>query len=461
MDTFHIIILLGLALGVIAYGSYHVESYRRLGSKSKPIFLGWRILSLILTLVGAYLLVKQLADYGSPGMNVLDAGANLFGPLAILSGGLLNLFAVSYSGRAALKKQGRGIDTNRPATHALVWVIRIYVFLLFTYSGFVKANDYIGFSYKLEEYFQVFAEYLPFMAGFWQFWEGLAEPLAWFISVFEIALAVAILLGWRMRLTAWLTMLMMLFFTVLTGFSAITGEVTDCGCFGDAIKLKPWMSFSKDIVYLIILTPLFLIRKDIKAFPSKAIALGLVLLTFLVSGVYGWYCHENLPVVDYRAYKIGTDLNRCTTEPGDEGIPKCKDWDEILYKDFIAEKKAASDTTFVMPQALMPLQGKTLMVVAYKLEKASDESLSQSGDLARALREKGVNTVLMTSTGPSIVEDIVAKANLDYPVSFRDATMLKTIIRANPGYVLLDNGKVIGKWHHNNIPDVTEVMELY
>ena len=421
----------------------------------------WRLVSIAITLLGGWMLVGQLADYGAPGRNVTDAGANIFGPIAIIIGGLLNLFAVGYSGRAALKKQGRDFDTNRPITHALVWAIRIYVFLLFTYSGFVKANDYIGFSYKLEEYFQVFAEYLPFMAGFWKFWEGLAEPLAWFISVFEIALAVAILLGWRMRLTAWLTMLMMVFFTVLTGFSAITGEVTDCGCFGDAIKLKPYMSFTKDLVYLVILTPLFLLRNQIKAFPTKNIALALVLLTFLISGVYGWYCHENLPVVDYRAYKIGTDLNRCTTEPGDDGIPKCKDWEEILYKDFVAEKKSASDTTFMMPEPLKPLQGKVLMVVAYKLEKASDESLSQSGDLARALREKGVNAILMTSTGPSIVEGIAEKNNLDYPVSFRDATMLKTIIRANPGYVLLNNGTVVAKWHHNNIPDVTEVMELF
>ncbi|MEZ4685242.1 MAG: DoxX family protein [Bacteroidia bacterium] len=461
MDTFHIIILLGLILGLIAYGSYHVESYRRLGSKSRNIFFAWRILSTLITITGGYMLARELADFGAPGRNVTEAGANIFGPIAIIIGGLANLFAVGYSGRAALKKQSRSYETTRPVTQALVWGIRIYVFLLFTYSGFVKANDYIGFSYKLEEYFQVFADYLPFMAGFWKFWEGLAEPLAWFISVFEIALAVAILLGWRMRLTAWLTMLMMVFFTILTGFSAITGEVTDCGCFGDAIKLKPWMSFTKDLVYLVILTPLFLLRNHIKAFPTKNIALALVLLTFLISGVYGWYCHENLPVVDYRAYKIGTDLNRCTTEPGEDGIPKCKDWEEILYKDFVAEKKAAADTSFVMPEPLQPLQGKVLMVVAYKLEKASEESLRQSGDLARALREKGVNAILMTSTGPSTVEGIAEKTCLDYPVSFRDATMLKTIIRANPGYVLLNNGTVVAKWHHNNIPDVQEVMELY
>jgi hypothetical protein len=94
------------------------------------------------------------------------------------------------------------------------------------------------------------------------------------------------------------------------------------------------------------------------------------------------------------------------------------------------------------------------------MEKAPEEALKQSGDLARALKGVGVNTLLMTSTGPSIVEGILKANNMEYPVSFRDATMLKTTVRANPGYILLKNGTVVAKWHHNNIPDVTEIQGL-
>ena len=460
MGTFQWIIFFGLVLGVIAYGAYHFETYRRLSGQKSLVSLLLRVVGAILTFVGAYLLVDNLSTYGAPGQNVLETDASILLPIVLIIAGLIDLFASGIIGKKALQKLGRSTETNRPITHALVWAIRIYVAVLFIYSGFVKANDYIGFSYKLEEYFQVFAEYLPFMAGFWKFWEGLSEPLAWFISVFEIALAVAILLGWRMRITAWLTVLMMVFFTILTGFSAITGEVTDCGCFGDALKLKPYMSFTKDLIYLVILTPLFLLRNQIKPFPNAASSLAVVLLVFLGSGIYGWYCHENLPVVDYRAYKVGTDLGLCTTVPGDEGIPKCKDWDEIVYKDFIANERAATDTNFVMPAPLDPFEGDVLLVVAYKMEKAPEEALKQSGDLARALQGAGVNTLLMTSTGPSIVEGILKANNMEYPVSFRDATMLKTTVRANPGYILLKNGTVVAKWHHNNIPDVTEIEGL-
>lgn len=457
MGTFHWIIFFGLVLGLIAYISYHLETYRGLRSRNRTMSLALRVLGLGFTLVGGYLLVTTLRDWGAPGKNVIEAGANIWGPISLMVAGLGGLLASGIMGKGVLRTKSLSPDTRRPLTQALVWAIRIYIAVLFLYSGFVKANDYIGFSYKLQEYFEVFADYIPFLSGFWEFWAELAEPLAWFISVFEMALAVAILVGWRMRLTAWLTMAMMVFFTILTAFSAITGEVTDCGCFGDALKLAPWESFTKDLVYMMMLTPLFLLRNHIKAFPSRISALALTVFTFLISGIYGWYCHENLPVVDYRAYKVGVNLNACTTDPGPDGIPKCKDWDEALYKDFTAAKQAEADTNFVMPAPLKALSGKVMMIVSYRIDKASETSIQQSGDLARALKGEGIRTILMTSTGPSIVEGIAQQYKLDYPFSFRDEKMLKTIVRSNPGYVLLEDGLVKAKWHHNNIPDVTEV----
>ena len=92
---------------------------------------------------------------------------------------------------------------------------------------------------------------------------GFAKPLAWFISVFEMALGVAVILGWRMNLTIWLSMIMMIFFTILTGYSHYTGAVADCGCFGDALKIEPWESFVKDIILTGMLIPVFLVRKYI------------------------------------------------------------------------------------------------------------------------------------------------------------------------------------------------------
>jgi uncharacterized membrane protein YphA (DoxX/SURF4 family) len=121
----------------------------------------------------------------------------------------------------------------------LVIFSRFIVGVLFIISGLIKANDPLGFSYKLEEYFAVFG---------WDFFKPMALSLSVAITVFEIICGVAVLIGSRMRLFAWLLLLMILFFTFLTFYSAYFNKVTDCGCFGDALHLTPWQSFSKDII---------------------------------------------------------------------------------------------------------------------------------------------------------------------------------------------------------------------
>jgi len=344
------------------------------------------------------------------------------------------------------KKHQSTLLMDLPATKLLTWAVRFYVSGLFMFSGWVKLNDYTGFAYKLEEYFEVFIEYTPFLEGFWRFWNHQASPLAMFISVFEMALAVAILLGWRMRLTLWLTMIMMVFFTFLTGFSAVTGSVTDCGCFGDAIKLKPIESFFKDIVYMIMITPLFLLRHQISAvMPSKKIAGYGVVLTAVASFAYAFYCHEHLPYVDFLPYNVGKDLKTCTTQFVDGAI-KCKDWDEIAR----------------MGPEFDPLQGTTLLIVMYDMKTAREVPVRQSAILGAELASKDttIKVLGMTSTGKSVMEEYMTNYAVKYPISFRDRTMLKTIIRSNPGYVLLKNGVVLGKWHHNDVPSIAAIKAL-
>ncbi|MEM6262165.1 MAG: DoxX family protein [Bacteroidota bacterium] len=332
-----------------------------------------------------------------------------------------------------------------PLTRAVTWLTRLFIGVLFIYSGFVKANDYIGFSYKLTEYFEVFSEDFSWFEGFFKFWIPYAEPLAWFISVFEIALAFAIILGWQMNLTAWLTLLMMVFFTILTGYSHFTGAVTDCGCFGDALKIEPWESFSKDLILLVMIAPLFILRKTIKAFPSGAVATAITALSFVIAGAYSYYCYENLPRVDYRPYKVGKDLNICTTQPGPDGLIKCKDWDEI----------------YRLGEDYSVLEGDVMMMVMYDMEKIDEEALKSTGPFARDMKSvPGLRVIGATSTGKSVVEGYVKKYVLEYDFSFRDLTMLKTIIRSNPGYVLMRNGVILAKWHHNNQPDAAEVKAL-
>src|SRR5574343_471663 len=138
---------------------------------------------------------------------------------------------------------------------ALTQISRFVVGILFIISGFIKANDTIGFSYKLVEYFEIFNMH---------FFVDYAVAMAMFICIFEIMVGVALLLGAYVRLNAWLLLLMIVFFTLLTGYSAITNKVTDCGCFGDAIKLKPVESFLKDVVLLVFILIMFFGQKHIK-----------------------------------------------------------------------------------------------------------------------------------------------------------------------------------------------------
>ncbi|MEL6731989.1 MAG: DoxX family protein [Bacteroidota bacterium] len=357
---------------------------------------------------------------------------------------------------------------NLPLTNMLTWITRIMVGVLFIYSGFVKANDYIGFGYKLEEYFMVFGEHFSFMKGFWDFWVPLAEPLAWFISVFEIALAFAIMVGWRMNLTMWLTLLMMVFFTVLTAYSHVTGAVTDCGCFGDALKLTPFESFMKDVILMITITPLFLVRKSIRPVPNNMLASLIVAISFLGSGVYSYYCHEHLPVIDYRPYKAGVDLNICTTEEGPDGIPKCKDWfpyfppelDYIKVDSVMNGDTLTLDSTKVFKPEPVLFEGKTLMIIFYDALKADGGALDQSVALVQTMRGSDIQIVGATATGPSEMKTVVEKYGINYRMGYLDQTVLKTVIRSHPGYMLLNDGVVIKKWHANDIPDRAELESL-
>ena len=170
-------------------------------------------------------------------------------------------------------------------------------FLLF--SGFVKLIDPLGFSYKLQEYFEVF--------GFdWLIEFSLFLSIS--IILFEMFLGVFLICGIHVKKIMWGNLILMLFFTFLTFFSAYFNKVTDCGCFGDFMKLDPWHSFFKDLHLVFVSIVLFVYQNRIKSFWSLKRIILILILSAIGLFVFTFYTLTNLPVVDFRAYKIGTNI---------------------------------------------------------------------------------------------------------------------------------------------------------
>lgn len=182
---------------------------------------------------------------------------------------------------------------------------RIFVGGLFIFSGLIKLNDPIGTQIKMEEYFEVFAQDI---GSFFHAFVPLAMPIGFFLIVLEVVLGIAILIYYRMNITTWILLALMVFFTGLTFYSAYFNKVTDCGCFGDAIKLTPWESFTKDVVLMVFVLHLFWYRKSYQ--PMLAMKVGNVVtgIATVVCIFLGIWAIQHLPFIDFRAYKIGAHI---------------------------------------------------------------------------------------------------------------------------------------------------------
>src|SRR5580704_14099786 len=190
----------------------------------------------------------------------------------------------------------------------LVNISRIIVGVLFIFSGLIKANDPLGLSYKMGEFFDVWNFHLFDSFTLW---------LAVLMIVFEIIAGFAILLGWQMKLFSWLLLLLIVFFTFLTGYAYLSGKIHECGCFGNCIPLTSGQSFSKDILLLILILFLFINQRRIKSFLSPLISVAILFLVTVFSFSFQWFTLQQLPVVDCLPYKIGNNiLEKMKPPPG-------------------------------------------------------------------------------------------------------------------------------------------------
>lgn len=345
-------------------------------------------------------------------------------------------------------------------------ILRIIVGIIFIVSGGVKAVDPVGFSFKLEEYFSPSVFNLPWL-------ENFALPLSLFVVAFEIVLGVMLLLNIRIRkVLGWLIALCV-FFAFLTFYSAYYNKVTDCGCFGDAIKFTPWQSFYKDIVLLFALVILAIAyRKTSQNWVSPlskiAFALSIVLMTTIM--VWGIVSE---PIIDFRDYKIGTNL-------WEERQKIAQDPD--VYKNFYVlkhkktqEEKSISQDDFLATPAYWEedspweiLSEKTYSEKVHSGYASEIKKFRLEDFVGNDITEQVLNApkaVLLFSYAPKSLSDEERKKaqeavkNNDFVVgvsiepnvfpmlkqAVMDATAIKTIARSNPFVLVLEKGKIVEK----------------
>ncbi|WP_033956704.1 BT_3928 family protein [Psychroserpens jangbogonensis] len=359
----------------------------------------------------------------------------------------------------------------------IVNISRIFVGALFIFSGFIKLNDPLGFSYKLQEYFSYDVLDLPVFIPY-------ALGLSIFVVVFEVILGVFLLIGYKPKFTVWSLLGMIVFFTFLTFYAAYFDKVKDCGCFGDFLKLTPWQSFGKDLILLFFILILFVGQKHIKPMLSKFGLTVSALLSFIVCLWFGYHVLMHLPLFDFRAYKIGDNLQENMKLPADakdaiidynwtytlDGKENVitdrgrgpKTYDKIIgvetitvqegdvpkIQDFSIESEDEDLT-----QQFLETE-KLVMIVSYNLDKAEADGLAKMKAMADEAKKKGYTVIGLTASGTDKKKEIQDAYDLDAEFYLCDEKVLKTIVRANPGVVVFEKGKVTQKAHWNDIDDL-------
>lgn len=349
---------------------------------------------------------------------------------------------------------------------------------LFIFSGFVKAVDPLGSFYKIQDYLAAFGiiswfpTYLPLL-------------FAIILSSAEFCVGVFLFFGVRRKIASTLALLLMSVMTPLTLYLALANPVSDCGCFGDAWVLTNWQTFGKNIVLLIAAITVFRERKLMFRFVTLKIEWMVSLYTLLFVFALSFYCLEYLPVLDFRPYKIGADIKAGMEIP--EGAkPSVFESRFVLEKDgrqqeFTLDNYPDSTWTFVETRTVLkekgyepPIhdfsmislgtgeditdsvltdKGYTFLLVAHRIEEADDSNIDLINEIYDYSVEHGYGFYALTSSPDEEIEMWRERTGAEYPFCQMDDITLKTIIRSNPGLLLIKDGTILNKWSDNQLPD--------
>lgn len=353
-------------------------------------------------------------------------------------------------------------------------LLRIIVGVLFIFSGLIKANDPLGLSYKMDEFFEVL--HLTFLSPY-----SLAYSVL--MNAFEIIAGVAVLVGYRMRIFSVLLLLLITFFTFLTAYALFSGTIRECGCFGDCIKLTAVETFWKDVILLVMILVIFFYRKQIT--PIKGAGITLLIATILSFGIQ-WYTLKHLPFVDCLAYKVGNNIpEKMKLPPG--ATPDVYEMMFIYEKDgqkkeFTADNYPWSDSTwkfvdrkdklvkkgnaepaikdFILTdldgvnqtQAILSETKPVYLFLVQNVQKAGSGWDVKMKVLQDKWKNQGIVIYGVTASTKEEIAAFKQQHGLEFPFVQMDGVAIKTAGRSNPCLILLDKGTIKGKWHYNDIP---------
>ena len=367
------------------------------------------------------------------------------------------------------------------------WIVNICRFILgatFVFSGFVKAVDPLGTYYKIQDYLAAF--------GMQQLLPDIVPLLmSVLLAVLEFAVGMHLLLGIKRRFTTRLALLIMLVMTPLTLYLALTNPISDCGCFGDALVLTNWQTFGKNVVLLtcaivLMITPWAMVR-----FLTKKMEWTLSNYCIVFALALAGYCLATLPIIDFRPYKIGNNIREGMEIP--EGAkPTIFDTRFIMEKDgvkqtFTVENYPDSTWTFVSAETVVvekgyepPIHdfvmesletgeditdevlddpGYTFLLIAHRTEEADEGNIDLINELYEYCQENGYKFYALSSSSAEAIELWRDRTGAEYPFCIMDDITLKTMVRSNPGLMLIKGGVILNKWPSSQLPDEFDLTD--
>lgn len=362
-------------------------------------------------------------------------------------------------------------------------IARIIFGLVFLFSGFVKAVDPLGTAYKISDYLEAFSlTSLDF----------LAFPASLLLIATEFTIGFNILFNIHLKATTWVAGIFMLVMTPITLYLAISNPISDCGCFGDAIVMTNWQTFYKNVVLCVILAIIALLQKQTRPWLSNFGASIVTLIPILISFGISIYCYNLLPIIDFRPYKIGNNIIEGMQIPEDapldkyettffyekDGVEQAFTLDNYPEEDstwtFVRQESKLIEQGFVPPihdfsiitedgditDLVLEDAGYTLLVISHKVEKASTKNIKCVKSAIANAKKAGAKVIWLTSSYSDDVEEFKTKFEINDTFGATDDITLKTIVRSNPGLVLIKDATVIEKWHHNSLPTKEKLNQL-